>query len=156
MPTVALDTTIDAPIDRVFDLARTVEIHTETMGHSETAVAGTTTGQLALGDIVTWRATHIGVVLHLTVKISAMDRPEYFRDCQVGGPFAELVHEHDFERLGPERTRMTDRFRFASPYGVLGGLVDSIVLKRYMRRLIAVRNRTLASIAERHPDDAVP
>jgi len=57
MPTLSLETLINAPRERVFDLARDVDRHTETMGHSEEAVAGTTSGYLEEGDTVTWHDT---------------------------------------------------------------------------------------------------
>lgn len=146
MPTIFLETRIDAPVQRVFDLARDVERHTETMGHDERAVGGTTTGRLELGDVVTWRARHFGCTLDLTVEITAMEPPLYFRDEQIDGPFAALVHEHRFEPVDGG-TRMVDGFRFASPFGPLGALVDQLVLKRYLRRLLRRRNRQLAVAA---------
>ncbi|MFC7165286.1 SRPBCC family protein [Halospeciosus flavus] len=152
MSTLVLETLIDAPVERVFDLARNVERHTETMGHSERAIAGTTSGHLEEGDVVTWRATHFGIPLELTVEITEVDAPEYFRDEQVDGPFAEMVHEHYFERISANRTRMTDEFQFSSPVGILGTVVDTLVLRRYLRALLEGRNRELESIAERQTD----
>lgn len=148
MPTLELETVVDAPAERLFDLALDVDLHTETMGHGERAVAGTTEGRLDEGDVVTWRARHFGVPLELTVEVTDVERPTHFRDEQVEGPFAEMVHDHRFERLGPERTRMTDEFRFRSPYGPLGSVVDALVLRRYMRRLLERRIRELKAAAE--------
>ena len=44
-------------------------------GSREQAVAGTTSGRLALGDQVTWQARHFAVTWRLTSMISAYDRP---------------------------------------------------------------------------------
>lgn len=148
MATVELTTTVDAPRERVFDLARSVECHVETMaGHDEAAVDGVTTGLLEAGDRVTWRARHLGLPMELTAAVTAMDRPRHFRDEQVEGPFAELVHDHRFEAVG-DGTRMRDTLRFRSPLGPLGRVVDAVVMERYLRRLLARRNRRLAAIAE--------
>lgn len=152
MPTLVLKTEIAAPIKRVFDLVRNVELHTETMGHSEQAVAGTTSGYFKEGDVVTWRAAHFGLPMELTVEIAEMEGPEYFQDRQVDGPFAEMVHDHYFERLSTDRTRMTDEFQFSSPVGILGTIVDTVVLQRYMRNLLESRNQELKSIAECRTD----
>lgn len=152
MPTLVLETELDAPVERTFDLARDVDRHTETMGHGERAVAGTTDGLLERGDVVTWRARHFGVPLELTVELTELDAPTYFRDEQVDGPFASMTHDHRFERLGGDRTLMVDEFRFASPFGPLGTLADRLVLARYLQRLLESRNRELRSIAER-PDE---
>jgi ligand-binding SRPBCC domain-containing protein len=148
MPTLRLETTIEAPVERVFDLARDVDTHTETMGHGERAVGGTTSGLLEAGDEVMWRARHFGVPLELTARITDLNAPTYFRDEQIDGPFAAMAHEHRFERLSPERTRMVDEFRFSSPLGPLGTLADRLVLASYMRRLLERRNRELVAVAE--------
>jgi hypothetical protein len=39
---------------------------------------------------------------------------------------------------------MTDRVQFTAPFGVLGRLVERLVLERYLRRLIEERGRFLA------------
>lgn len=152
MPTLVLETRIDAPVERVFDLARDVERHTETMGHGERAVGGTTSGLLELGDVVTWRARHVGVSLELTVEVTELEAPTFFRDEQVDGPFASLTHDHHFERIDGDGTLARDEFEFASPLGPLGSVVDRLVLERYLRRLLESRNRALRSIAERQPN----
>jgi ligand-binding SRPBCC domain-containing protein len=147
VPTVELERTVDAPVERVFDLARSVDCHVETMaGHGERAVAGVTEGLLGEGDEVTWRARHFGVPLEMRVAVTALERPHHFRDEQVAGPFAELVHDHRFEPVDGG-TRMRDEFRFRSPAGPLGRAVDAAVLRRYLGRLLARRNRRLAAVA---------
>jgi hypothetical protein len=52
-------TVIDAPIQRCFDLARSVEVHLIGNVHSgeqALAVGGITSGLVGLGQQVTWRA----------------------------------------------------------------------------------------------------
>ena len=57
-----LETLIVAPIERVYDLARDVDLHARSMAHTnERAVAGRTTGLIGLGETVTWRARHFGI-----------------------------------------------------------------------------------------------
>lgn len=148
MPTIDLTTTVEAPRGRVFDLARSVDCHVETMAdHAEAAVAGVTTGLLGAADEVTWRARHFGIPLTMRVALTAVDRPNHFRDEQVAGPFAELVHDHRFEPVDGG-TLVRDAFRFRSPGGPLGRAVDAVVLRRYLRRLLERRNRRLAAVAE--------
>ncbi|MFD1514642.1 SRPBCC family protein [Halomarina rubra] len=153
MPTIALRTVVDAPPDRVFDLARSVEMHTESMAASdERAVAGVTEGLLDAGDRVTWRARHFGVPFELTVELTAFDRPRHFRDEQVAGPFEAMCHDHYFEAIESDgetpRTRMRDEFCFRSPLGPLGTLADRAVLERYVTRLLTERNVLLKRVAE--------
>src|SRR5205823_8723033 len=77
---VTLDelTLIHAPIERCFDLARSVEVHLAGNVHSgEKAVAsgGVTSGLIGMSQRVTWHAKHLGVWQRLTSEITAMDRP---------------------------------------------------------------------------------
>ena len=62
MPKINLTTTIDAPIERVFDLARSIDLHKlSTKKTNEEAVNGKTSGLIELGETVTWRAKHFNV-----------------------------------------------------------------------------------------------
>lgn len=62
MPTLELRTLIDAPPERVFDLARDIDLHATSMQrHGERPVAGVTCGLIGPDQTVTWQATHFGV-----------------------------------------------------------------------------------------------
>jgi ligand-binding SRPBCC domain-containing protein len=145
---IDLTTDIDAPIERVFDLARDLDLHARSMAHTgERAVAGKTTGRVEVGDTVSWRARHFGVWWSLTSRITAVEAPIRFEDTQDRGPFAWFRHEHRFERIG-DATRMHDHWEHRSPLGPLGRLVDALVLGRYMRSLLVMRNLALKREAE--------
>jgi ligand-binding SRPBCC domain-containing protein len=146
---VQLVTDIAAPIDLVYDLARDLDLHARSMAHSgERAIAGRTTGRIDAGEMVTWRARHFGLWWTLTSRITTAERPTRFADEQVGGPFAWFRHEHRFVALPDGRTRMLDRWEHRSPLGPLGSVVDRLVLARYMRGLLEIRNRALRAEAE--------
>ncbi len=148
MPTIRLVTQIDAPVERCFDLARSVDAHTNSAARTrERAVGGATDGLLARGDVVTWQAVHFGVRQRLTVRITELDRPHRFVDELVRGAFRELRHVHEFvEQDGG--TRMVDTFAFESPFGPVGRLVNALVLTRYMRAFLCERNTYLKRVAE--------
>lgn len=154
MPVIQLHTRIRAPLQRCFDLARSVDLHLQsTRGTGEQAVAGVTHGLLGPGDQVTWRARHFGVWQELTSCITAFDPPRHFRDSMVRGAFARFDHDHYFvadvaDGTGGEYTDMRDVFDFTSPLGPLGRIADALVLTRYMRRFLAERNRILKQVAE--------
>ena len=62
MPIIEHEITINAPIHICFDLARDVDVHTETTAKTkERAIAGVTTGLMENGDTVTWEAVHLGI-----------------------------------------------------------------------------------------------
>ena len=58
-----------------------------------------------------------------------------------------MQHDHFFAE-SEGQTVMRDRFEFHSPLGVLGRIVDQIVLAGYMRRFIVKRNVVLKQTAE--------
>lgn len=149
MPTFTVITDIHAPREACFDLARDIGFHVRSLRHTnERAIAGRTEGLIELGETVTWQAKHLGMTRQMTVKITAMDRPEHFRDEQTDGPFKHFAHDHEFEDLGNGVTRMSDHVNFASPFGWLGRLVDRLYLTGYLKQLITQRAQAIKAEAE--------
>lgn len=133
------------PKAQLFDLARSIDAHTESMAQSrERAVGGVTSGLISLGGEVTWRAWHFGVPLRMTSRITGMEAPDYFIDEQVKGPFRRFRHVHEFSD-GVDGTTMIDRIEFQAPFGPVGRLVEKLVLAGYLQKLIETRNRHLVS-----------
>ncbi len=148
MPTIQLETNIAAPVERVFDLARSIDAHTSTTeGTGERAVEGRTSGLVEAGETVTWEARHLGVRQRLTSKITAMERPDFFVDEMVQGAFATMHHRHEFGEAG-EGTLMRDVFEFTAPLGPLGWLAEKMFLTAYMEKFLLQRNAALKSMAE--------
>ncbi len=144
-------TLIHAPIERCFDLARSVEVHLAGnvhFGEAALATAGVTSGLIGPGEHVTWRAKHFGFWHQLTSKITAFDRPAHFQDTMVRGIFRSMQHDHFFRSVSPDKTEMRDLFCFAAPLPVLGRLAEIVVLRRYMQALLRERNDVIRHIAE--------
>jgi ligand-binding SRPBCC domain-containing protein len=145
---VRLQTVIDAPIERVFDLARDIDFHQRSVEHTgERAIAGRTSGLIGLGETVTWTARHLGRPWSLTSQIVAFDPPRLFVDEQVSGPFRSFRHEHRFESIAGG-TLMVDDWEHSTPLGPIGWLIDRLALDRYMRELLELRNTELKREAE--------
>jgi ligand-binding SRPBCC domain-containing protein len=148
MPTIHLTTFVAAPPERVFDLARSIDLHRKSMVHTaEEAIAGTTSGLIGLDETVTWRAKHLMKTRVLKSKIIAMDRPLSFTDEMVSGDFKQLKHEHHFKRI-ENGTLLIDLFHFETPFGGLGKLVNQFYLTRYMKNLLETRNKMIKEYAE--------
>lgn len=148
MPIIKLESEINAPVERVFDLARSIDLHRATMTkYKEKAVAGVTTGLINLGEIVTWEATHFGVKQRLTSKITAFEPPRYFRDSMVAGAFKRFDHDHFFEKIGGQ-TRVKDVFDYDSPLGILGKIADALFVEKHLRDMLAERNQIIKAAAE--------
>ena len=148
MPTIELQTKIDAPRELVFDLARSIDLHVDsTAASNERAIAGRTSGLIQLGETVTWEATHFFIRQQLTVKIEQLDRPNHFQDAMVSGAFSRFVHNHTFADEGAG-TLMTDSFDFTSPLGILGQFANLLLVTRHMRKLLITRNAMIKTVAE--------
>lgn len=149
LPTVILIVEIRAPVARCFDLARSIDFHCDSMKHTgERAIAGVRSGLINEGETVTWRARHLGVRQSLTSRVTVMERPRLFIDEQVSGAFRSFRHEHRFEELGPDLTRLIDTFEFESPFGLLGRTANAVFITRYMRTLLSGHQRRLRETLE--------
>jgi ligand-binding SRPBCC domain-containing protein len=143
--TFRIETELDASPERAFALSLDIGAHERSMAATgEQAVAGTTTGTIGLGESVTWRARHLGVVWQMTSQVTALEAPHRFVDEQIRGPFARFRHEHRFEPSA-HGTRMVDTVEFRAPFGPLGRIAEVLVLRRHLVRLITERNRSLAA-----------
>ncbi len=148
MPTIRLETYIEATAERCFDLSLSVDLHSHSMAHTrERPIAGVMSGVMKLGDTVTWEAVHFGIKQHLTSKITLEERPRRFVDEMVRGIFQEIHHVHEFVPQ-PPGTLMIDIFTFRAPFGILGRLAETVFLTRYMRELLLARNRHIKQVAE--------
>ena len=148
MSVVELETLIRAPIERVFDLCRSLDLHADSTSHTgERAVGGVTTGLLGLHQQVTWEATHFGVRQRLTSRIVELDRPRHFRDSMISGAFRRFDHDHDFFETA-DGIIARDRFDFEAPFGPLGKAADRFLLARYMRRFLETRMKVIKEVAE--------
>jgi len=148
MPRIELLTEINAPVEKVFDLARSIELHMEsTKRTGEQAIAGKTSGLIELGETVTWRAKHFGIRQTLTSTITDYYKPDFFVDEMVEGAFKRFRHEHHFI-FHQGRTLMKDIFVFESPLGIFGRFFNWLVLTKYMTRLLEERNRVIKETAE--------
>lgn len=148
MSTIYLDTIIKSDIQTVFDLARDIDLHQKsTFKTGEKAIAGRTSGLIELGETVTWKAKHLGVVQTLTTKIISMKKPHHFTDVMLKGVFKSMKHQHIFRQKG-ENTIMTDIFEFHSPFGAIGRIFNKLYLKNYMKNFLLERNQLIKETAE--------
>ena len=84
---------------------------------------------------------------HFTSKIFEFDPPSYFQDRMVKGAFKSFIHDHHFIDSN-DQTLMIDTLEFHSPFGILGWVVDALILKKYLKHLLEQRCTTIKSAAE--------
>lgn len=148
MPKIHLTTFIAAPIERVFNLSRSINLHTISTAHTnERAIAGVTTGLINLNETVTWQARHLFKTRQHSSKISAMENPVFFTDEMIQGDFKNFKHDHHFKSI-ENGTIMIDIIEYEIPYGILGKFFNFIFLKKYLEKFLIKRNNTIKEYAE--------
>ena len=149
MITLRTETTILAPPERCFDLARSVDLHAASASviHGK-ATAGRTEGLSDLGDRTTWSARFFGMRFSLTTEITAFERPRGFSDVLYSGLFRHFGHVYTFAPVNVGQTVMTDEFSFQSPFGFVGAVLDTLILRRRMEAVMEGRARYVKRVAE--------
>ena len=149
MPSIVIETTIHAPAELCFDLARDVAAHAESASFSSERIVepGRMEGLLERGDIVAFEGRHFGIRQRFVARITELDRPIRFVDEMVHGAFRRLRHIHEFEWIG-NGTLMRDIIEWQAPFGFIGRLADALFLRRHMAWFVFTKQSVLKQIAE--------
>lgn len=188
MPLISLETRINAPVEKVFDMARNVQVHCQSAAWTNERVveevqpvkkkkkakpsAGKkkaeeeeperppirprTPAMLEKGDTVTFEANHLGKKRKLTSRVTNYDPPFSFTDKMLKGSFKAFSHQHNFQGMPDGTTVMYDIVEYSPPGGPLAGLIDKLVLEKYLREFLTRRNRNFKQIVEKAHADTVP
>ena len=148
MSTIRITTFIAAPMERVFNLSRSITLHKISTAHTnEKAIAGVTSGLINKDETVTWQAKHLFKTRQHTSKITAMQSPDSFTDEMLKGDFKSFKHQHHFKQI-ENGTIMIDIVDFESPYGSFGKFVNAVYLKKYLEKFLIKRNDIIKHYAQ--------
>jgi hypothetical protein len=137
--------TINAPIDRLFDLVRSIEAHEATSSIDGRAVVGKTSGLAVLNDITTWSARFFGLRFQIATRVSSFNPPYSIAENLERGLLLEFGHVYTLRVLESGLVELEDQFIFCSP---LGAWLDALVLKPIMTRTMSARLNGLKELAE--------
>ena len=126
--TLVIETQINAPPETCFDLIRE-------------------RGKVTLGETVTFEETHFTIRQRLTVKVTECQRPHRFTDEMIEGNFKSFKHIHEFVP-DCEGTLLRDTLIWTSPFGIVGRLVDALLLKDHLKKVVTLRNGRVRHAAE--------
>jgi len=145
---IELSTHIQAPIERCFDLARSVELHRISMkANKEITIAGVQNGLLELNQKVLWQATFLGLRQNGKSKLTNLSAPYYFTLETESELMPHIIHDHFLYDIGME-TIMIDHLYYKIPLGILGETANILFIKRYMTQLLQQRTETIREYAE--------
>jgi 8-oxo-dGTP diphosphatase len=101
---------------------------------------------LGPGDEIDFRGSLAGVPLRVRTRVVRADS-EVVSSVIVAGPARHLRHETTVADLGG-RSLITDSLEWTTPFGALGRLVDVVLLRRLVLRVLARRRVAVRKLAE--------
>jgi len=137
---------VHAPIDRCFQLTRSIALVHEELGMS--AVHGRTAGLVVGGDLVRWEGWQLGLKHFHVSQISGFEEPVFLQDSMLDGRFKTFQHDHHLKEQPDGSTLLQDEVRFSLPFGILGRIVARWIMVPHIRRLLHNRFKRIKRIAE--------
>jgi ligand-binding SRPBCC domain-containing protein len=101
--------------------------------------------ELHTGSLIEYRLKVHGLPMRWKSEISEWDPPHRFVDTQLKGPYALWRHQHTFvEENGG--TRIRDQVDYALPFGVIGEVVHTLMVRRDVESIFAYRQKRLLEL----------
>ena len=139
---------INASINIVFDLARSMDFHTYSVRNAgESIIDGRMTGLIGLDETVTFKGKHFGFNQIFKAKIIKFEYPNQFVDEMIIGSFKSFKHTHLFE-YNNNLTVMTDEIIYKCPFGIIGNSFDWLFLNSYLNRIFMSRVQDIKKSCE--------
>lgn len=98
------------------------------------------------GMIVSYKVSPVfGIKMIWVTEITHVKEKEYFVDEQRVGPYSIWHHQH---RIAPIEggVLMTDTVSYKPPFGVLGNIANSILIKRQLKEIFDFRTSAMENI----------
>ena len=98
------------------------------------------------GQVITYKVKPIaGIPLRWVSEISQYKEPNFFVDEQKSGPFKFWKHEHYLKEI-PGGTEMRDMLQYAMPFGILGSVANSLIVRKQLEEIFDYRRKRLEII----------
>lgn len=138
---------LDAPIESAFEFfSRAENLQAITPPLLRFRIVSPLPAEIGAGTQIRYRMRIHGVPVGWLTEIEEWDPPHRFVDRQLSGPYALWHHTHSFERLGSDRTRMTDVVRYGHRLGPLGEVAERLLVRRDLDRIFDYRRDSIPSL----------
>ena len=98
------------------------------------------------GQVITYTLKPLlGIKINWTTIITVSQENQYFVDEQRFGPYALWHHKHFFEPT-ENGTKMTDVVHYALPFGFLGRLANSLMVKNKLKTIFDYRRNKIEEL----------
>ena len=92
------------------------------------------------------------IPLHWKTEISKTDKPYSFTDIQLKGPYKLWEHTHVF--IEKEKgILMKDHLKYGLPFGIIGQLAHSLIVRKKLEYIFAYRKQILNQIFNSHANN---
>lgn len=139
--TQKLPATINEVWDFISSPSNLKEITPEHMGFIVTSNTGTE--KMYPGMIITYKVSPLfGLKLDWMTEITQVRDLEYFVDEQRIGPYKMWHHQHKIESI-EGGVLMTDIVTYQPPFGILGAIANTVLIKKQLREIFNYRTMAL-------------
>ena len=95
------------------------------------------------GLLISYKVTPLfKIPLNWVTEITAVDKPNYFVDEQIVGPYKIWHHEHFFREVD-EGVEIEDRVSYLMPFEPLGSIVHALIVKKQLKEIFKYRENVL-------------
>ena len=101
--------------------------------------------QMKDGAVIDYAIRLYGKDLRWTTLITLFDAPHKFVDVQLKGPYSFWHHTHVFTATG-DGTMITDEVRYAMPFGLIGRIIHSLVVRHQLQRIFNFRQEQILAL----------
>lgn len=146
MRRIRFSTVVSSSQEKVFDfyeqVASLIEITPPKMGFRVSSEQD----RMKKGAVVVLNFRVLGLIpIRWVKKITANSAPERFEDIQQSGPLRSWHHKHFFIPHG-DQTEVVDEVDYELPLGLLGTIVDVLIVRRVLTRMFEYRHRKTVEI----------
>lgn len=102
--------------------------------------------ELHRGQIITYNIRPLfGITVKWVTEITHADQPDFFVDEQRLGPFSFWHHKH-YLKLAKGGVEMIDSLHYKMPFGFLGEIVHSLIVKKRLEKIFDFRAKKAEEI----------
>ncbi|MBC7744666.1 MAG: SRPBCC family protein [Flavobacterium sp.] len=87
----------------------------------------------------------LGIPLPWKTEICKVNRPSFFTDKQLKGPYKLWEHTHTYHKH-ENGVKMQDEIKYELPLGILGNLAHKLFVKKKIERIFSYRRSVLEKL----------
>jgi len=133
-------------LEEVFDFfSRAENLETLTPGFLHFKIVSVSPLPVQKGTLINYKLRVRGLPLRWTSEIREWNPPTQFVDFQTGGPYKLWHHTHRFIAEG-NNTRIMDEVLYDLPFGPLGRLAHSVLVKSDVEKIFRYREMKIQAL----------